>query len=59
MSKLFNRRAAIGFAGGAAGLAASLFRPHQAAAKIGRADIEPRGSDGILERLPNLNLGSL
>ena len=58
MSKLFNRRAAIGFTGGAAGLAASLFSPHQAAAKIGKADIEPRGTDGILERLPNLNLES-
>lgn len=59
MSELFNRRSAMGFTGGAAGLAYSLMGSHSAvAANLGSADIEPRGTDGILERLPNLDLES-
>ena len=51
MSELFNRRSAMGFTGGAAGLAYSLMGSHSAvAANLGSADIEPRGTDGILER---------
>ena len=51
MSQLFNRRSALGVAGGAGlaltGSTAAL------AAKFTDMDVEPRGTDGILERLPD------
>jgi len=59
MSALFNRRSAMGLTGGAAGLAYTFFGAHPAkAAKLSDVDFEPRGTDGILERLPSLDLES-
>ena len=56
MSQLFNRRSALGVAGGAGlaltGSTAAL------AAKFADIDFEPRGTIGMLERLPTLNLES-
>ena len=54
MSQLFNRRMIMS-ATGLAGL--SLLAPKNALAKL-LADVEPRGSDGIFERLATLNLES-
>ena len=58
MSQLFNRRSAMGVAGAFAGGAASLMGSKSALAKLARDDFEPRGTDGILERLPTLDLES-
>ena len=56
MSQLFNRRSVASLFGGAAGALSLLSGKSALAAFLGNADIEPRGTDGILERLPNLNL---
>ena len=56
MSQLFNRRSTVGLLGGAAGALSLLSGNSALAAFLGNADIEPRGTDGILERLPSLNL---
>ena len=58
MSKIFNRRSAMGLASGAAGAAVSLMGSNSAFAKLARDDFEPRGTDGILERLATLDLES-
>ena len=58
MSKIFDRRSAMGAAGAFAGGAASLMGSNSALAKLARDDFEPRGSTGILERLPTLDLES-
>ncbi len=55
MSQIFHRRMALGITG-MAGL--SMVAPTAALAKLAGADVEPRGTDGILERLPSLNLES-
>ena len=55
MSQLFNRRSALWVAGGAS---ASLAGSTSALAKLAMNDFEPRGTDGILERLPTLDLES-
>ena len=56
MSKKFDRRTALGAAGAAGFFVAG---PSTAAlAKIAGYDVEPRGTDGILERLPTLDLES-
>ena len=56
MSQNFDRRTALGAAGAAGFLVAG---PSTAAlAKIAGLDVEPRGTDGILERLPTLDLES-
>ena len=58
MSKTFNRRSAMGLVGGIAS-AVSLLNGKSALAKLsGSVDVEPRGTEGILERLPTLNLES-
>ncbi len=54
MSKYFNRRTALGVTGF---LGFSAAAPTAAFAKLA-ADVEPRGSDGIFERLGTLNLES-
>ncbi|MBM3512119.1 MAG: class I SAM-dependent methyltransferase [Alphaproteobacteria bacterium] len=54
MSQLFNRRSMMGMAGGALSAASVLSSSH-AHAKL-KNDFEPRGGDGIWERLPSLNL---
>ncbi len=56
MSQLFDRRFAVSLVGGAAGALSFLSGKSALAALLGGADVEPRGTDGILERLPNLNL---
>ena len=56
MSKLLDRRGAMGVAGGAGFL--SLVEPTTALAEFANIDIEPRSTDGILERLPTLDLES-
>jgi ubiquinone/menaquinone biosynthesis C-methylase UbiE len=55
MSKIFNRRSAMGLVGGAAS-AASVLGSLTAQAKLIKGDIEPRGTVGKLERLPTLAL---
>ncbi len=55
MRQLFNRRSALWAAGGAS---ASLVGSTSALAKLAEIDFEPRGTDGILERLATLNLES-
>ncbi|MBT5239079.1 MAG: class I SAM-dependent methyltransferase [Rhodospirillaceae bacterium] len=55
MSHIFNRRSVLGIAGGAG---ITLAGTGSALAKLAEIDIEPRGSDGILERLPTLDLES-
>ncbi|MBM3512117.1 MAG: class I SAM-dependent methyltransferase [Alphaproteobacteria bacterium] len=56
MSKVFSRRSIMNAIGGTAA-AAGFFRPGTAVAKL-KKDIEPRGSNGTLERLPTLDLDS-
>ena len=56
MSQLFNRRSALWATGGAATL--SLAGPTAVLAKLVKDDFEPRGTDGVLERLATLNLES-
>ena len=58
MSKIFDRRSAIGVAGAFAGGAASLMGSKSVLAKLAMSDFEPRGADGIFERLPTLDLES-
>ena len=55
MSNLFKRRTVMGGAAGLAGAAASMFRATDADAKL-QGDIQPRGQNGRLERLPTLDL---
>ena len=57
MSEIFNRRSAMGVAGVAGGAAWSFIGSNPALAKL-LEDVEPRGTDGILERLPTLDLES-
>ena len=55
MSELFNRRSALWVAGGAG---ATLAGSTSALAGLADFDVEPRGTDGILERLPTLDFES-
>jgi len=55
MVQILNRRALLGAAGG---VGITLAGTGSALAKLVEFDIEPRGSDGILERLPTLDLES-
>ena len=59
MSQHFNRRKALGVAGVAGMAGAMVAGPSASAlAKLVGLDVEPRGTDGILERLPSLDLES-
>ena len=55
MSHVFNRRAALEVTGSAGLLIAG---STSALARLAMNDVEPRGTDGILERLPSLDLES-
>ncbi len=55
---MLNRRTLFGATAAATSLLASKFNGGKAAAKTMSFDIEPRGTQGRLERLPNLNLES-